>query len=65
MLKDRKVNQDLMKQAIKTNDKDLFLYLLNSDPSLAHERFNKTFYTPLHLSCEFGQIEFVKILIMD
>ncbi len=35
MLKDRKVNQDLLKQAIKTEDKDLFLYILNSDPTLA------------------------------
>ena len=32
MLKDRKVNQDLLKQAIKTEDKDLLLYILNSDP---------------------------------
>jgi len=29
MLKDRKVNQDLLKQAIKTDDMELFMYLLS------------------------------------
>eukprot|EP00347_Sterkiella_histriomuscorum_P000662 403374980 len=65
MVGDYKMQQNLLKQAIITNDLDLFEYLIANDPSLAHEYFNKTFYSPLHLACEFNRIEIVKRLIQN
>jgi len=57
------VNQDMLKQAIKTNDHDLFVYLLSQDSSLAHSHFNKNFFTPLHLCCEYGRLDFARVLV--
>lgn len=54
----------MLAQAIKVNDKDMFYYIIAKDPPLAHEYLNK-FYSPLHLACEFGRVEFVKHLLTE
>lgn len=48
----------MLKQAIKTNDRELFVYILSQDPALAHSPFNRNFFTPLHLCCEYGCLDF-------
>ena len=60
------LNQDLLKQAIKTNDLDLFTYLLSKDPSLSQDSFNSgNLATPLHMACEYGRLSMAKKLVTE
>ena len=59
----RKINQDLLKQSIKQNDMDLFLYILTKDPSLAHEKYNHNLNNPIHTACEYGRKDMVIKLV--
>ncbi len=64
MLKDnRRINQEMLKQAIKTGDMELFDYLLEKDPAMGDEKFGKILNKPLHIACEYGRLEMVKKLI--
>ena len=53
----------MLKQAIKLGDSDLFDYMLNKDERMADESFGKVLNRPLHISCEYGKLEFVKKLV--
>ena len=64
MIKDnRRINQEMLKQAIKTGDMDLFDYLLEKDPQMSDEKFGKTLNKPLHIACEYGRVAMVEKLV--
>ena len=64
MLKDsRRINQEMLKQAIKTGDMSLFEYLLERDPVMSDERFGKTLNRPLHIAAEYGRVDMAHKLI--
>ena len=64
MLKDnQRINQEMLKQAIKLGDMDLFDYLLEKDPAMSDEKFGKILNKPLHIACEYGRLLMVQKLI--
>lgn len=66
MIKDsRRINQDMLKQAIKLGDKELFSYMLAKDVWLADEQIGKNLNRPLHFACEYGRLDLVKTLIKE
>ena len=59
----KRVNQDMLKQALKTGDLILFDYLLTREPWLADEKFGRNLNKPLHIACEYGRVEMVRVLL--
>ena len=40
MIDNKQINQDMLRQAIKLGDMDLFNYMLEKEPIMADERFS-------------------------
>ena len=55
---------DVLIQAIKTDNKDLYEYALSLDSMLPHYIYNGINY-PIHVACEFGRIDIVKHMVEE
>ena len=61
---DQKENMDILIQAIKNDDKNLYEYALSVDPMLPHYIYNGMNY-PIHVACEFGRLNMVKHMVEE
>ena len=55
---------DILIQAIKNDDKNLYEYALSVDPMLPHYIYNGMNY-PIHVACEFGRLNIVKHMVEE
>lgn len=53
VISEKKKLQDLMIEAIKTNNMALFLNIIKRNSNISNELLQKYYY-PLHLACEYG-----------
>ena len=55
---------DILIQAIKNDDINLYEYALSVDPMLPHYIYNGMNY-PIHIACEFGRLNMVKHMVEE
>ena len=61
---DQKENMDILIQAIKNDDENLYEYALSLDSMLPHYIYNGMNY-PIHIACEFGRLNIVKHMVEE
>ena len=61
---DQKTHMDILFQAIKNDDRNLYQFALSQDEMCPHYIYNNMNY-PIHVACEFGRLEMVKHMVEE